>query len=343
VKVEILDRPDAVGARAWHELHAASALRSPFLTLAWQQTWARAFAGSARIEIRTVRDGQGRLVGALPLYEAEPGLWRLIGGVDVSDYLDLLAVGGAEEDVWLPLLASHDGGAVWDLHAVPGTSATVSLLPRLAPACRLAATARVEERCPVLTLPDSWEAYLATLPSRHRHEMLRKVRRLHRQAPDARVTAVHRPDQIRGRFDEFLDLHRRSRAGKARFMDERMEGFFRTAIVALAEAAGARLWFLDTAAGPIASFICLEWAGSVGLYNSGFHPERALLAPGLVLLTSVVQDAIVRGKTRFDFLRGEERYKYEFGPAPEDVYAVRVEPAGGGTRPSADPVSEPRA
>ncbi|MBI2219186.1 MAG: GNAT family N-acetyltransferase [Candidatus Rokubacteria bacterium] len=327
MKVDVLESLDAVGGAAWAQLHAASALRSPFLTFTWQRTWTRAFAGSMRVEIRTVRDGEGRLVAVLPLYEAEPRLWRLIGGTGVSDYLDLLAVAGGEEDAWLALLRSRTDGSVWDLHALPATSPTVPLLPRLAPACGLVATASVEERCPVLALPGSWDAYLTTLSPRHRHEMLRKVRRLHREAPDARVSSVDRPGDVRARFDDFLHLHRRSRAGKARFMDERMEGFFREAIAALAGDGGARIWFLDTAAGPIATFICLEWDGSVGLYNSGFHPDRASLAPGLVLLTAVVQDAITRGKARFDFLRGEERYKYEFGPAPEDVYAVRVERA----------------
>ena len=62
----------------------------------------------------------------------------------------------------------------------------------------------------------------------------------------------------------------------------------------------------------------------MGLYNSGFHPEAAALSPGLVLLAYVVRDAIGRGRRRFDFLRGEERYKYEFGPTPEDVCTVTI-------------------
>ena len=42
----------------------------------------------------------------------------------------------------------------------------------------------------------------------------------------------------------------------------------------------------------------------------------------------MIEDAIERGGRRFDFLRGEERYKYEFGPTPQEVFGVRVEPAG---------------
>ncbi len=39
-----------------------------------------------------------------------------------------------------------------------------------------------------------------------------------------------------------------------------------------------------------------------------------------MLLAHVIRDAIERGRRRFDFLRGEERYKYEFGPTPEAVH-----------------------
>ena len=117
--------------------------------------------------------------------------------------------------------------------------------------------------------------------------------------------------------------------GKERFMDARMEKFFRRVLGDLADAGGAALWFLDLPSGPAAAFVVLEWEHTVGLYNSGFHPDRAALAPGLVLLVHLVEDAIIRGKRRFDFLRGEERYKYEFGPTAEEVFGVRVEPAKG--------------
>jgi CelD/BcsL family acetyltransferase involved in cellulose biosynthesis len=327
VKVELHDRLEAVAAAAWGQLHGAARLRVPFLTFTWQREWIRAFLAGRRLEIRTVKDPDGRLVAALPLYEAEPGIFQLVGGTDVSDYLDLLALADREDDAWHALCqARAHSRAVWDLHSVPTGSPTMSRLPAIATTSGLQAVAVPEERCPVLDLPPTWDAYLERLQSRHRHELQRKIRRFEREAPDARLAYASRPEDIETRFGDFLDLHRRSRVGKARFMDTRMEGFFRRVTTALGGLGAVRLWFLDTAGGPIASFVCLEWDGTVGLYNSGFHPDRAALAPGLVLLAHVIQDAIRRGKRRFDFLRGEERYKYEFGPVPEEVYTVRIEP-----------------
>ena len=325
MKVSIRDRLEAVGASAWDGLVAASRLRSPFLSWAWQSEWARTFAADRRLEIRCVEDGAGNLIAILPLYESAPGSLQLIGGADVSDYLDLISLQGREEEAWMALLQSRTAERVeWELHAVPESSPTVAGLPPLAAACGLAVSATVEERCPVLALPPSWEFYLARLSGKHRHELQRKMRRLERDAPDAHVSSVSAPADIEARLADFLALHRSSRVGKARFMDDRMERFFRRALRAFAERGTARLWFLDTASGPIATFVTIEWDGTVGLYNSGFAPERAALSPGVVLLAQVIRDAIARGREKFDFLRGEERYKFEFGPVPEPVYAVTI-------------------
>lgn len=325
MKVSLHDRLEAVGASAWDALVVGARLRSPFLSWVWQREWIRAFAPDRRLEVRTVEDSAGQLVAILPLWEIAPGRLGLVGGADVSDYLDLIALAGREEEAWTALLQSRAAErAAWELHAIPAASPTVAALPKLAATCGLAAAAALEERCPVLTLPASWDTYLAGLGGKRRHELGRKLRRLERDAPEARATSVSRADEVAARLGDFFDLHRRSRTGKARFMDAGMEAFFRCITGALAEVGGVRLWFLDTASGPVATFLCLEWDGTVGLYNSGFHPDRAALSPGVVLLARVVRDAIERGKRRFDFLRGEERYKYEFGPTPEDVYEVTI-------------------
>jgi CelD/BcsL family acetyltransferase involved in cellulose biosynthesis len=327
VKTDVHDSLEAIGPDAWDALHAGSRLRSPFLAWTWQRHWVAVFGEGRRLELRRVVDGTGRLVALLPLVETTPGRWLLAGGSDVSDYLDLIALRDREEEAWGALLGARSADrSVWELHAVPAGSPTVTALPALAAAVGLAVQSPVEERCPILDLPASWDAFLASLSGKHRHELTRKIRRFEREAPAGRVAWADTGADVTARLDDFLALHRRSREGKAKFMDARMERFFRRVIPALASRGGARLAFLEVPEGPIAAFVTLEWDGTVGLYNSGFLPERAALSPGLVLLAHVVRDAIERGRRRFDFLRGEERYKYEFGPTPEAVHAVTIGP-----------------
>lgn len=327
MKIDALAGWAGLDEKRWNALLDRSKLPSVFLTWHWQTQWVRAFAHEEQLRLLSVTDEDGSLAGLLPLYEERPGRCRFLGGVDVSDYLDVIAAAGREEEVWHALLQQRAAQPVeWDLHAIRAASLTPTLVPALAPAYGLRAWTAVEERCPVLELPESWEEYLARLPGKDRHELRRKMRKLERELPGACVRSHVATEGWDEALSRFLRLHRLSKVGKARFMDQRMERFFRDATAGLAAAGWARLWFLECEGGAAASFLCLEYAGTVGLYNSGFDPAHSRLAPGIVLLAHVIRDAIDRGITTFDFLRGEEPYKQGFGPNPEDLFNVRVGP-----------------
>jgi CelD/BcsL family acetyltransferase involved in cellulose biosynthesis len=245
----------------------------------------------------------------------------------VADYLDLIAVAGREEEVWkalLPALA-EDPGRSLDLRPIPAASPTPGLLASLAESAGLTARVAAEERCPVIELPGSWDAYLAGLSGKDRHELRRKLRRAEAGRP--RVEVARTPAAMAALMDGFLALHRRSKVGKARFMDEAMEVFFRDLGRELARAGLAALWMLWLEERPAAALFCLEQAGAVSLYNSGFDPEARALSPGVVLIARTIEDAIARGFRRYDFLRGEEPYKYGFGAVPTEVLRVTLERA----------------
>jgi CelD/BcsL family acetyltransferase involved in cellulose biosynthesis len=324
VKIETLPGLEPVETARWNALLSESRSRSVYLTAQWQTEWLRVFGAGRPVRVLAAMDATGALAGLLPLYEEEPGLWRIVGGVDVSDYLDLIAAPGREDEVWEALLQHRAAErAVWHLRGIREASPTATRLPGLAAAHGLACAVEREERCPVLRLPESWDAYLAMLSGKDRHELRRKTRKLEAELPEVRVRSVTAPAEMDPALTEFLRLHRLSRTGKAKFMDERMERFFRVALGALAAGGWVRLWFLESAGAPIAAFICTEYGDGVGLYNSGFDPAHSRLAPGIVLLGHVIRDAIERRVPVFDFLRGEEPYKYTFGPRPTDLLSLR--------------------
>lgn len=316
------------GEAGWNRLVARSATAVPFLTWQFQMAWCRTFASAASLHILGVEDSAGEWVGALPLYETagdEGPVLRLIGGVDVADYLDVIAVAGREEEVWKALLPAL-GELSWrelDLRPIPAASPTMTLLPTLAQSAAFACRVEREERCPVIELPASWDAYLAGLSGKDRHELRRKLRRAEGGRP--RVEVARTPAAVAVLMDGFVALHRKSKVGKARFMDDRMEAFFREVAGDLAAAGSAALWMLWLEDRPAAALFCLEYGGTVGLYNSGFDPEARALSPGVVLIARTIEDAITRGFRRYDFFRGDEPYKYGFGAIATDVMRVTLE------------------
>jgi len=329
MRVECFLAWDAIslGEARWNALVARSCTPVAFLTWQFQTAWSRAFAKDS-LRLLGVQDGAGEWVGALSLFETgglEVPILRLVGGVDVADYLDVIAVAGREEEVWktlLPALADLPWRAV-ELRPIPASSPTPALLPALAGAAGLSCRVEREERCPVIDLPTSWEAYLTSLSGKDRHELRRKLRRAEAASP--RIEVARTPAGITAALDSFIALHRRSNVGKARFMDDRMEAFFREVGAALAGAGWAALWVLWLEDRPAAAVFCVEYGGTVALYNSGFDPRARALSPGVVLIAHTIRDAIARGCRRYDFLRGDEPYKYGFGAVPTDVLRVTLE------------------
>jgi CelD/BcsL family acetyltransferase involved in cellulose biosynthesis len=318
-----------IGEAGWNRLVERCRAPAPFSTWQFQTAWFRTFAPGP-LHLLAAQDGAGDWIGLLPLYETptpDGPVLRLVGGTDIADYLDLIAVAGREEEVWKGMLAAI-AELSWDavdLRPVPVASPTPGLLEGLAASAGFGYRAEVDERCPVIDLPETWDAYLARLPGKDRHELRRKIRRAEAGRP--RIEVGRTADAVSALMDGFIALHRLSKVGKARFMDEPMEKFFRELGRALADAGLAALWMLWLEDRPAAALFCLEQAGSVSLYNSGFDPEARAMSPGVVLIARTIEDAIARGFRRYDFLRGEEPYKYGFGAVPTEVLRVTLERA----------------
>ncbi len=58
------------------------------------------------------------------------------------------------------------------------------------------------------------------------------------------------------------------------------------------------------------------------LYNSGYDPEYAGYSPGIAAAVHAMQDAIEEKAIAFDFLSGDEPYKYQLGAS--NTYTCKV-------------------
>ena len=60
-------------------------------------------------------------------------------------------------------------------------------------------------------------------------------------------------------------------------------------------------------------------------YNAGVSPDARDLSPGVTGTAAYLRDRMAAGRRRFDFLRGDEPYKYEWGAIDEPIYRLLVE------------------
>lgn len=303
----------------WSPLVAEAEARGPFLNWEWQHLWWQTFGGDAELWLLAVRKGDA-LVGIAP-FMVRQGRLTFACGQDVCDYLDVIARRGHEEDV-ARALASYLLGqdlSVLDLHCLAGEATALRYLPGLLAEGGAEASTGPLDVCPALDLPADWESYLAALPKKDRHELRRKLRRLD-DAGAVRTYALVDGEIGTREVDDFLSLHRLSAPEKAAFMDERMERFFRGIFTRLAGEGLLRLYFMELDGRRVAAALCFDQRDEMLLYNSGYDPAHARLSTGLLLKAACLKDAISLGRRRFDFLRGNERYKYDLGGKDIPIY-----------------------
>lgn len=342
----------------WNPLVRCSVTNTLFLTWEWQTAWWDAFGAGRSLYLLAMRDDAGSLVGIAPLFHQDSQIdptaslpdisverpvavasgqvrrtVHLVGGTEVSDYLDIIAPPQHHQEVCSALLDAletpflRENGFLWhllDLRCLPAASPTLASVARLANARGWQTQQTREDVCPVLELPQSWEEYLtARLSKKQRHELRRKIRRAE---GEARVDWYWVTDENwEEGLELFFYLHKASHPDKDAFMDDRMQGFFRAVARAALDRDWLRLSVLRFNGRPVASYLCFDYGSDRLVYNSGFDLSAyADLGPGIVLLGYLVEDAIRRGLSRFDFLQGNERYKYEFGAVDTEVMRVLI-------------------
>jgi len=316
----------------WNDLLHRSITDTLFLTWEWQSTWWQ-HLGVGELRIITVREDDDALIGIAPLFEET---WNdgtkslsLIGCVDVSDYLDVIAARGQEERVYAALLdtITRADFPAWNggmhLCTLPEASPTNAQLKQMAEARGLAAEWKLHDVSPVIDLPETWEAYLDTLDKKQRHEVRRKLRRV--EETNHKWYTVDASMSLDQAIADFIDLHKKSRPDKHLFMDQRMQQFFVDMARRLHPRGWLQLDFLEIDGARAASILNFVYHDDVLVYNSGYDPAKyGAFSPGIVLFAFSIQDAIAAKRRRFDFLRGDEEYKYRFGAHNTNVYELRI-------------------
>lgn len=344
--------PDGFTALAteWNQLVQRSRYNTIFLTHEWQTTWWRnlgkgdlwivAFYATAESATGATNRKTEELVGILPFYclphedgpHAGKRVLTLVGCIEVSDYLDMIIARSWEDAVYDGFLSwlQSDEAPAWDvvdLCNLPEDSLTYRRFAAQSDANGYRTTVSQEDVAPQFVLPAHYETYLQEqVEKKQRHEIRRKQRRAERETV-VDFYFVDERHNLEEEVNAFVELQRASRVDKAEFMTPEMRRFFGAVAQTLLDAGYLRLCFLTLNGQKAAVLFAFEYDRKFLLYNSGYDPEDefAHLSPGWVLLAYSIQYAIAAGCRVFDFMQGDEEYKYRFGSENYSVMRVIVE------------------
>lgn len=272
----------------WRALWASDPAATVFQSPEWLIPWWR-HRGIGHLAVLTVRK-DGLLTALAPLFVHE-GRIRLLGTGE-SDYLDGLAAPGHDPFHLLQHLESH--AALCELDHLRAGSMF------------LQNAVRAEPHDVTLMLP---------IPAGVSASMRKKLRYYRRRSAGTRV--------VEGTFEQFRSLHRarwEAKGGPGMLQDPRVLEFHREVTAEFRARGWLRLLLLVLDDRPLAGYYGFLAGTRAYYYLGGFDPEFEDLSPGTVLLGAAVEDAETRGATTFDFLRGDEPYKYRWGAAEHPLY-----------------------
>lgn len=294
-----------------------------FVLPPWLEVWWHDFGSEAELYLGAFRKG-GTITGIAPLLlrgtEAS-----FIGSTDLCDYLDFVIVPGEEVDFFNILLDDLQGRGIRRLNLRPlrPNSTVLTYLVGIARNRNYDVSHKVEDVSLELDLPPTWQEYLNTLTQKQRHEVNRKLRRFG-EAGDVNYRVVQDSDSLLDSMDLFLRLFRESREDKAIFLTNRIESFFQSLVKATARSGLLRFGILELNASPVAVVMYFDYNNSVFLYNNGYDPKHSFLSVGLISKVLCLKDSVERGRSKFDFLKGAEEYKYRLGGKEITLYGCEI-------------------
>ena len=325
----------------WDRLVRASVLPLPFLLhdylrIWWEERGAGEWA-EARLAVAVYRDDRGALAGAAPFFVTPTRhgpTMMLLGSHRLTDYLDVAVRPDAREGFFHMLGEALFGPERafpqvrrWEWWNLLPQSPLLAAARGWAQRYGLDLTESPVEVAPYIPLPRSWEAYLAGLSKKQRHEIRRKLRRAQRQEAPVRwhrVEPTEDPEAACRTFFHLALFH----PEKAAFFTEARRRWLCRVVQAAHRGGWLFLAFLTVGGEPAAAFLGFDFQQRLWIYNAGLHPAYRHLSPGWVLLAHILQWAIAQGYTELDFMRGPETYKYRFGARNRELRWVRLAVGG---------------
>ena len=178
--------------------------------------------------------------------------------------------------------------------------------------------------CPLVNLPGDWDSYLSSLSSNTRQK-IRRFLRMVESDPTYRLTHAQ-PDTIERDVDTLLELWSAKWASRK---GDRLDAMLKSsrAILMNCFQNGSVLlpvlWRDETPLGALAIYVDRQ-KKSFLFFMSGRDDSVDSPPPGLVLHAHSIRHAIVHGFRTYDFLRGNEAYKYSFGARERRIHYLAL-------------------
>lgn len=333
----------------WEDLRRRSPHATVYTSWAWLHGWWRVYGADKELRLITLRQAEtGQLVGLAPLMRGK----RVRGRKRLQrDILALIGTGEGPQAEGLDLLADaaclpQAVAAIWractelrsewqqlqfdDLrHGQTG----FDLLVEQALQEPYLALFETQRRSLIGQLPDSFEGYVAQLPSKEWRKLVRRY--MKRMGPEGRFTPISCTTGLdRDTLEHwvgFLARHsieiQRRKGQTSAWADHRFRACMVSIIALLAERNEVWLHALRAGDRDVAVRIGFVTRDTYEAYQSAYDVEFAEDSPGHCLRLLSIKEAIEGGLSAFNMGSADYAYKSRYFPDTQPVGTLTIVPA----------------
>jgi len=320
----------------WNKLLDASISESFFLKWEWIYTyWESLDKENAVLQVWLCHDGD-KLVGIAPFYVYSTVYMKIpvrkmafLGDRVASDYMDIFAIPGYEEACCREVLngVNDQSPEAYDILDLEGICSDSNLFRSLSSGSVMDSDIKLLPvfDCPRTHLGVSFDEYLQRLSASTRYSLGRKRRKLEREC--GKVTVDHfylknNPEKL----DTLFDLHKQRwsvlKDKRSTFSSEYRRSFNRKLLQRFDEG-GGYFSCMSIEGKPVSIMYVFVYKENAFFYQNGWDPAYAAYGIGMLNIQYAIRHAIELGCKSFDFLRGEEAYKYHLCEDSRQAYTVR--------------------
>ena len=309
----------------WTKVLAKSRDNNIFLTWEYLSTFWKHFGKNAKLRILCVKD-RNEVIAIAPLRQSRFNFVSWLG-YDVieplgyrglmpegGDYTGLL-LGEKEKEclnLFLKYLEKHND---WDfiyMYDVPETSAIPDLLRRTTNS-NLKFEIIKGTVCPYMPLPDSIDVLFKGFTKKFRNNLRRCMRNLERDYGKVQLKKYDELWSVEQAMKILFKLNQKrwkSKGMPGTFKTQEICNFYIDVAKVFAKNNWLALYFLTVNDEPAAGLYCFEYNHKMFAAIIGFDPNYSKYSVGNLLFLKVIQRCIEKKLTEFDFMKGDEPYKF---------------------------------
>lgn len=306
--------------KAWEQLVELMEYPSPFVHPDWILTVFKENNDILSPYIILVTQ-QDKLVGILPLYRRKSGLVRELGYVGDQYHPDPLGLCCRYEnrkicvDVIIDFLLQHKN---WDVLRLKWFTREGALCWK-----RSKGVVAAESTEPFLVLPESFDIYLNSFKRKKRYNLNAAVRKFEKAG--GRYGSAIAVEDMHEILKQLFLIHKQRSAERnivSSFSGESIFSFH----LALVRNMPERVWlrFLEVNGQIIAILYGFLFCNRFFYYQIAHDPSFRTQSPGTVLLYKVIEECCAEGIGEFNFLQGNEGYKWQWTRESRELYSITI-------------------